>query len=464
MPATWKQVLTEIEQKVPEPTFNRWFRPLCAKQKNDGVLYLIADDEFDALFIEKNFAELIRLHLERIMGPNIDLNITHESPSDVQNRQEEPQQAPEKPLPPIRPVRRSEPEPLRVAQTFTERILRAGLRLQFSFDQFVVGASNEFAHAASRAIVEKPGKIYNPLFLYGSVGLGKTHLANAVGMELTRLDLNRRVHYTNGEAFTNEVIEHIRANDMTTFRNFYRHTIDTLVIDDIQFIAGKEATQNEFFHTFNALHQAGYQIVITSDQYPHEIDKLEERLRSRFQWGLIVDIQPPNIETRIAILKTKAANLDFDLPDDIALYLAKNIRTNIRELEGALLRLHAFTAFNKQPLSLEVAQTLLGRFLQDSHPTISVEMIQKLTCSYFNVKLSDMKGTGRSRAISRPRQIAMYLAKKYTRLSYPQLGSRFGGRDHTTVLSACRKIASAIDHDITITPAVQHLERQLPNY
>lgn len=464
MPATWKEVLTEIEQKVPEPTFNRWFRPLCAKQKNDGVLCLIADDEFDALFIEKNFAELIRLHLKRIMGPNIDLNITHGSSSEVQSGPEDVHRSPKPPVLPARPVRRSELKPVTVIPTFTERIINAGLRLQFSFDQFVVGASNDFAHAASRAIVEKPGQIYNPLFLYGSVGLGKTHLANAIGIELARQDPNRRVHYTTGEAFMNEVIEHIRSNDMATLRNYYRHTIDTLVIDDIQFIAGKEATQNEFFHTFNALHQAGYQVVITSDQYPHEIAKLEERLRSRFQWGLIVDIQPPNIETRIAILKTKAANLDFDLQDDIALYLAKNIRTNIRELEGALLRLHAFSAFNKQPLSLEVAQTLLGRFLQDNHPAMSVEMIQKLTCSYFNVKLSDLKGKGRSRAISRPRQIAMYLAKKYTRLSYPQLGSRFGGRDHTTVLSACRKIASAIDHDATITPAIQNLERQLPRH
>jgi len=501
MTATWEQVLTAIEQRVPEGTFDRWFRPLSAKEDADGSFSLLADDEFDAVFLEKNFSELIRLHLEQITGYRVELHITHTPDAGRGNngalvRSDESQAAP----PPPRPARANQPtaprtngvvqsstkldppapaDPPReqgpdfdaftsatptispVAPTVTERILEAGLKLQYSFEQFVVGGSNEFAHAAALAVHEKPGRVYNPLFLYGSVGLGKTHLLNAVGIELLRTNPACRVRYMTSEAFMNEMIEDMRSKNMGAFRSRFRDGLDALLIDDIQFIAGKDSTQREFFHTFNALHQAGAQIVITSDRYPHEIPDLEERLQSRFQWGLIADIQVPGVETRLAILKQKAANINLELPDDAALFLAENIRSNVRELEGALLRLHAFGEFNNRAVTLGLVKNLLRRFIQENNRQITVEAVQKAVCAYYNIKLSDLKGKSRQRAISRPRQIAMHLAKKLTGQSYPQLGEKFGGRDHTTILSGCRKIKGMVETDKTIASAVQHLEKGL---
>lgn len=472
MTTDWKDVLLAIQQKVPSTTFNRWFKPLTAERFSQSELHLVADDEFDAVFIEKNFAQLIQLHLKRIVGRDLAIKVTHQPQSTdgpttgVRIRPDSPTERSQSggnkqkrskasllSEPPLK-IKPAEPTP-------TERILDCGLKLQYSFENFVVGDSNAFANAACRTVFTHPGRIYNPLFIYGSVGLGKTHLLNAVGIELLRNDPSLRVQYTTTENFMNRLIEHLKAGRMEAFRNHYRKNVDALLVDDIQFLSGKESTKQEFFHTFNTLHQAGKQIVITSDRTPQELHDIEDRLRSRFQWGLIADIQAPSLETRLAIIERKAATLRLELESPVALYLAENIRSNIRELEGALLRLHAYAEFNKKKLTLPLAKTLLRQFLHENNRKISVDQIQKIVCNITNVRLTDLKGKSRKRDIARPRQISMYLAKKYTGLSYPQLGKKFGGRDHTTVLAAHRKIEQLITSDQTVTELVRTIEQRL---
>ena len=468
MAADWKDVLLAIQKKVPSTTFNRWFKPLTAEKLTSSELCLIADDEFDAIFVEKNFAKLIQLHLRRLVGRDLAVKVTHQSAADVpfQRHTTNPRLSSSLELaekqrsrstlltePPldIRPV---EPAP-------TERILESGLKLQYSFDNFVVGDSNAFANAACRTVFNHPGRIYNPLFLYGSVGLGKTHLLNAVGIELLRNDPTLRVQYTTTENFMNRLIEHLKTGQMERFRDHYRKNVDALLIDDIQFLSGKESTKQEFFHTFNSLHQIGKQIVITSDRLPQELNDVEDRLRSRFQWGLIADIQAPSLETRLAIIERKTATLQLELDSSVSLYLAENIRSNIRELEGALLRLHAYAEFNRKKLTLALAKNLLQKFFHEKNRKITAEQIQKIVCNHCNIRLADLKGKSRKRNISRPRQMSMFLAKKYTGLSYPQLGEKFGGRDHTTVLAACRKITELITSDPVTADTVNSLEQRL---
>ncbi|MBN1944945.1 MAG: chromosomal replication initiator protein DnaA [Bradymonadales bacterium] len=470
---------------MPEPTFNRWFRPLSATTTSEGEVLILTDDEFDALFLEKNFSDLIRLHLEQLIGNKVKVRIEHSTrPSVASTASRLATDRPDsetlpisttgsgrppedQPIPQASATDPHDPQSCKVSSavpegpTTTERIILSGLKLQYSFDRYVVGSCNEFAHAAAVAVADRPGEAYNPLFLYGSVGLGKTHLLNAIGIEVIRRHPEKRVLYQTAESFMNALIEHLQGKNMASFRSRYRDGLDVLLIDDIQFIAGKDATQQEFFHTFNALHQMGAQIIITSDRYPHEIPELEERLRSRFQWGLVADIQAPGIETRLAILKNKASCLGLELSDEVALAIGQNVRSNVRELEGALLRLHAFTEFNHQPLTVNLARTLLREFLQENTRQISVESIQKSICNYYNIKLADLRGTSRQRAFSLPRQIAMYLSKKYTGLSYPQLGEKFGGRDHTTVLAACQKITEIMETDRAVRDALFFFEKQL---
>ena len=468
MTTDWKDILIAIQQKVPSTTFNRWFKPLTAERFSQSELHLVADDEFDAVFIEKNFAQLIQLHLKRIVGRDLAIKVTHQTRSNAERtarvdiRQRSQHHSIET-KDRSKTTLLSEP-PLRIAPvepTPTERILECGLKLQYSFENFVVGDSNAFANAACRTVFSHPGRIYNPLFIYGSVGLGKTHLLNAVGIELLRNDPSLRVQYTTTENFMNRLIEHLKCGRMEAFRNHYRNSVDALLVDDIQFLSGKESTKQEFFHTFNTLHQTGKQIVITSDRIPQELNDIEDRLRSRFQWGLIADIQPPSLETRLAIIEQKTATLRLDLDSSVALYLAENIRSNIRELEGALLRLHAYAEFNNKKLTLPLTKSLLKQLLHENNRKITVDQIQKVVCHFSNIRLTDLKGKSRKRDIARPRQISMFLAKKYTGLSYPQLGLKFGGRDHTTVLAACRKIDQLITSDHTIADLVKNIERRL---
>ena len=313
------------------------------------------------------------------------------------------------------------------------------LNPRYTFDSFVVGSSNQFAHAAAQAVAEQPSKAYNPLFLYGGVGLGKTHLMQAVGHLVRQRNRGLRVSYLSAEKFTNEVINALRFERMVSFRDKYR-TVDVLLLDDIQFLAGKERTQEEFFHTFNALYDAQKQIVISSDAPPKEIPTLEERLRSRFEWGLIADIQPPDLETKIAILMKKAESENLALPVEVAEYIARGIRSNIRELEGALVRLHAYGSFCGERLTLPLAESVLKNILAQQEKRISIEAIQRRVAEEFNLRPSDLKVRSNAKSISYPRQVAMYLAKQLTGASLPEIGRAFGGKHHTTVLHSVKKI------------------------
>ena len=321
-----------------------------------------------------------------------------------------------------------------------------GLNPRYTFDTFVVGSSNQFAQAASQAVAELPSKAYNPLFIYGGVGLGKTHLLHAVGHETVRLFPGMTVVYLSSERFTNELINAIRYDRTAEFRARYR-TIDLLLIDDIQFISGKERTQEEFFHTFNDLYESRKQIIVSSDCSPKDIPEIEERLRSRFEWGLIADIQPPDFETRVAILKKKAAVERVRLADDVAYLIASRVKSNIRELEGSLTRMIAFCALTGREMSIELAQEVLAELWGDEEKIITIDQVQRKVCELFGLKLSDLKAKTRTKTVAFPRQVAMYLARKLTHLSLAEVGRAFGGKDHTTVLHAVDKISALLEDD-----------------
>jgi chromosomal replication initiator protein len=330
------------------------------------------------------------------------------------------------------------------------------------FENFVKGSCNELAYAACKAVAENPGKIYNPLFIYGGAGLGKTHLLHAIGNELRASSPNMRVLYVTSEMYFNELVDSIRTNRMLNFRKRYREECDALLIDDVQFFARKGHTQDEFFHTFNALHASRKPIVFTSDRFPEEIEKLEERIRSRFQWGLTTDIKPPPLETRIAILTQKAEQRGMLLPDDVAMFIANRIRTNVRRLEGALTSLAAYASLKGEGVTIEMAKKALEELLPDEDRAVTVDQVCKLVSAYFSVKVFDIKGEKRYRAISRPRQVAMYLTRRFTKLSYPDIGAYFGNRDHSTVMSAVKKIESLLDkEDTELKRSIEVLSRQL---
>jgi chromosomal replication initiator protein len=315
----------------------------------------------------------------------------------------------------------------------------AGLNPRYTFDTFIVGSSNQFAHAASRAVAEAPSRSYNPLFIYGGVGLGKTHLMHAVGQYVLQHDRNLKLTYISSERFMNEMINAVRYDRVIDFRERYR-TVDVLLVDDIQFLAGKEGTQTEFFHTFNALYDSQKQIVLSSDCPPHEIPSLEERLRSRFEWGLIADIQSPDLETKIAILKKKAETEAVPLPDDVAIYIAGRIKSNIRELEGSLIRLIAYASLTGQEISLPLTQEVLKNILEHDEKAVTIETIQKYVADYYNLKLADLKSRNNSKSVAMPRQVAMYLCKSLTHASLPEIGRSFGGKHHSTVIHSIRKV------------------------
>ncbi len=333
---------------------------------------------------------------------------------------------------------------------------------KYTFDNFVIGASNQFAHAACKAVANQPGDHYNPLFIYGGVGLGKTHLVNAIGHQILDRNPDRRVIYLSSESFMNELITALRRDHMDDFKGRFRR-IDVLILDDVQFLAGRERTQEEFFHTFNSLYEAHRQIVLTSDKFPKEIPDLEERLRNRFEWGLIADIQPPDMETRVAILQKKAEAEGIDLPHDVALFLASNIDSNVRVLEGSLTRLGAFASLNKCEITVDFARQVLQSILREKDSTISIESIQKAICEFFHVRPTDLRSKKRTRTVAVPRQVAMYLCRRYTQASFPVIGDRFGGRDHSTVIHATQVVDQRIKQDPTFRATIERLERMLEN-
>jgi len=331
---------------------------------------------------------------------------------------------------------------------------------KYTFDNFVVGASNQFAHAASKAVANQPGDHYNPLFIYGGVGLGKTHLVNAIGHQILEKFPDRRILYLSSESFMNELITALRRDRMEEFKSRFRR-IDVLILDDVQCLAGRERTQEEFFHTFNSLYESHRQIILTSDKFPKEIPDLEERLRNRFEWGLIADIQPPDMETRVAILEKKAEVEHIELPYDVALFLASNIDSNVRELEGSLTRLGAFASLNKAEITVDFARQVLQNILRERDSRITIESVQKAVCEFFHIKPADLRSKRRTRTIALPRQVAMYLCRRYTQASFPVIGDRFGGRDHSTVIHATQVIDHRLKEDATFRATIERLERVL---
>ena len=338
---------------------------------------------------------------------------------------------------------------------------RRGIQLnpKYTFKNFVVGAGNQFAHAACMAVAEQPGHTYNPLFIYGGVGLGKTHLLNAIGNHVAeKSDL--RIAYLTTEQFTNEVINSIRYDKMMDLRKRYRH-IDMLMIDDIQFLVGKERTQEEFFHTFNALYEGHKQIVLSSDRFPKDMPDIEERLRSRFEWGLIADLQPPDVETRIAILRKKSEDEGVTLPEDVVQYLSTTMKSNVRELEGSLVRLGAYASLTGQVITLDLAKNVLRDLIGDKKKIVAMDDIQEVVCAQFHVKMTELKSRRRSKTLVHPRQIAMYLCRELTDASYPEIGRQFGGKDHTTIIHACRQVAKAKETDTMLQTTIETLKEQI---
>jgi chromosomal replication initiator protein len=442
----WESALSTLEGRIKPHNFEMWLRPIHCTGIDGQRITLTAPSKWIKEWFQDNYQSIV---LDAIRAQtNTEYEIVFEvrelEPSAEAGLTANPPAAP-------RPVPSEKSEPT----TATD------LLAKYTFDAYVVGPSNQLAHAASRAVAEIPAGKYNPLFIYGGVGLGKTHLVHAIGHRLREKHPQWRILYIKTEAFINEFITCIRNGKIDEFRTRYREKCDVLLMDDIQFLAGKDRTQEEFFHTFNSLFEGHKQMVFTADKYPHEIPDLEDRLRSRFQNGLIADIQPPELETRIAILKKKAEMDDINLPDDVAIYLATNIKSNVRELEGLLIRVAAFAGLQEQPITIEFAKETLKNFLTQAAHSLTVEAVQKEVANYFNVKLTDLKSPKRHQAIARPRQIAMYLARKLCKASYPELGQRFGGKDHTTVLSACRKIESLCSSDPKTRHTVEELERHL---
>ena len=409
-------------------SFLRLIKPLAVVE--DNVFLAVAED-FTKNYVETTLRQAIASALSDVLGREVRIAVTVDASVSPPQLPKDDEPAAEKPRasgrPPITPAPFEDPH----------------LNPRYTFDTFVIGASNRFAHAAALAVAESPGKTYNPLFIYGDSGLGKTHLLHAIGHYTRQIKPQTKVRYVNSEEFTNDFINSIRDDRSLIFKRQYRE-VDVLLIDDIQFLQGKEQTMEEFFHTFNALHNAGKHVVITSDVSPRNLDGIEERMRTRFEWGLMTDVQPPDLETRIAILRKKAQADDVAAPSDVLEYIASNITSNIRELEGALIRVTAFAALNKQPVDLSLAQVVLKDLISDDDSEITAATIIGKTAEYFGITMEELTGTSRSRVFVTARQIAMYLCRQLTDLSLPKIGEHFGGKDHTTVMYAVRKVEDQI--------------------
>src|SRR5216684_2723451 len=446
----WKRALGRLRARLSRHTFQTYFEPIKPVSQYADELTLAHSSKFMIDWVRDNLLDVLVQDLEAQHGAKCTVRfVVRERPGT------------EADVPTAQPAR---PEaPASVATTSPGIPVRPpALNTKYTFDSFVVGPSNQFAVAACTAVANAPGKAYNPLFLYGGVGLGKTHLVHAVGNHALKANPNCHVLYLSSEAFTNDLIHALEQHKMPEFRARYREKCDILLLDDIQFLGNKKQTMEEFFHTFNALHEAGKQIFVTSDKLPNEIEGFEERLRSRFQWGLIADIQPPEVETRVAILKKKAATDHIDLPDDVALFLGTHIRSNVRELEGSLIRLAAFASLTGgAALTVELAQDVLKNILVVRGDKPDVETIIKVVAEAMQVKPQDIKGDRRQQNIARARQVAMYLTRKITALSYPVIGERFGGKDHSTVINAEQRIQQLMGEEPELRATVESLMRRL---
>jgi chromosomal replication initiator protein len=439
----WNKALANIEKKISKPSFETWMKSTKAHSLQGDTLVITAPNEFARDWLEQRYSQLIAEILYDITGESLAVKFII-----PQNSGDEEHDLPNPP----KKVQKEEDQ---------HELLGSMLNPKYTFDTFVIGSGNRFAHAASLAVAEAPAKAYNPLFIYGGVGLGKTHLMHAIGHYVLDHNPSAKVVYLSSEKFTNEFINSIRDNKAEEFRNKYRK-VDVLLIDDIQFLAGKESTQEEFFHTFNTLHEESKQIVISSDRPPKEIPTLEDRLRSRFEWGLITDITPPDLETRIAILRKKAKAEGLDIPNEVMLYIANQIDTNIRELEGALIRVVAYSSLINKDINADLAAEALKDIIPSSKPkVITILDIQRVVGEHYNVKLEDFKAKKRTKSVAFPRQIAMYLSRELTDFSLPKIGEEFGGRDHTTVIHAHEKISKLVQTDAQLQRQIQEINEIL---
>ncbi|WP_223702792.1 chromosomal replication initiator protein DnaA [Sutcliffiella deserti] len=441
----WLKALNEIEKKISKPSFETWLKSTKAYSLKGDNLVITAPNEFARDWLESRYSNLIGETITDITGE--ELTIKFIIPQNQSDEEIEIKTPPAK-------IKRDD-DPIEIPQNM--------LNPKYTFDTFVIGSGNRFAHAASLAVAEAPAKAYNPLFIYGGVGLGKTHLMHAIGHYVIEHNPGAKVVYLSSEKFTNEFINSIRDNKAVNFRNKYR-SVDVLLIDDIQFLAGKEQTQEEFFHTFNTLHEESKQIVISSDRPPKEIPTLEDRLRSRFEWGLITDITPPDLETRIAILRKKAKAEGLDIPNEVMLYIANQIDSNIRELEGALIRVVAYSSLINKDINADLAAEALKDIIPSSKPRmVTILDIQKTVGEEYNVRLEDFKAKKRTKSVAYPRQIAMYLSRELTDFSLPKIGEEFGGRDHTTVIHAHEKISRLVQTDTSLQKQIKAISEQLKN-
>ncbi|PHV70624.1 chromosomal replication initiator protein DnaA [Sporanaerobium hydrogeniformans] len=435
----WEAILNIIELETSSVSFNTWFKETALIDMDSTTLTIGVKNEFTKEILNTRYLELIKNSAMQIL--NKEYSIKFVLPNEQTTIEK-------------KNIKKSDQlqDPLNIPSNLNPR---------YVFDSFVVGNSNRMAHAAALAVAEAPARAYNPLFLYGGVGLGKTHLMHSIAHYILDQNPNAKVIYASSEKFTNELINSIRDDKNESFRNKYRN-IDVLLIDDIQFIAGKERTQEEFFHTFNTLHEANKQIIISSDRPPKEIETLEDRLRSRFEWGLIADIQSPDLETRIAILRKKAEIESLSVPEEVLLFIAKTVISNIRELEGALNRILAFSSLTNKPITVELANEALKDLISKDKPKIiTADYIQDTVAAYFHLKPEELRSSKRTRSIAYPRQIAMYLCRKLTDLSLPKIGERFGGRDHTTIIHGFEKISKDLQTDIELSQIINELESKI---
>jgi chromosomal replication initiator protein len=439
----WDQILGSIEAKVGQHSFHTWFKPTTLLADDGLRLAVRVPNLLFTEWLPKHYSVVLSEALRDVGRPD---SVVVFVPEDARN---------------ATPARIPSAAILTTYSVGDDVVHSVntpsvGLNPRYSFDTFIVGPSNQFAHAACRAVAEAPSRSYNPLFIYGGVGLGKTHLMHAIGHYTLQHHHGLVLTYISSERFMNEMINALRHDRVLDFRERYR-SVDVLLVDDIQFVSGKEGTQTEFFHTFNALHDAQKQIVISSDRPPHEIPALEERLRSRFEWGLIADIQPPDIETKIAILKKKAETESVPLPDGVAMYMASRIKSNIRELEGSLIRLIAYASLQGRPLSMELAQEVLRNVIDHDDKAITIEQIQKFVADYYQLKLTELKSRNNSKSIAMPRQVAMYLCKSLTHASLPEIGRSFGGKHHSTVIHSIKKVEDLRKRDTAFNALMHNL-------
>ena len=457
--AVWEQILDNLQKSVAEVVCKQWIRPLLPLSMNEDIFELGAPNDFHREWVESRYLNIIKDSVVEVTQKNLNIvlkNLNLKSSSEPVEEQQ---------------ILFSKDKPDSVetsdGQEKFEHLSKIApgdastLNPRYTFESFVTGNSNRFAHAAALAVAESPGTVYNPFFIYGGVGLGKTHLMHAIGHEILKRNPEMSVLYISSEKFTNELINSIRNNTTEEFRQKYRK-IDVLLVDDMQFLYKKVGTQEEFFHTFNALYDAKKQIILSSDRPPREIETLEERLRSRFEWGLQTDIQAPDLETRVAILKKKAVLENISVPNDALFYIASRIDSNIRELEGALTRVVAYSSINNQPITTElVSEAMNAIYPKERTQAITIELIQEIVAAYYSLDVKELSAKKRTRELAFPRQIAMYLCRKLTDYSLPQIGNEFGGRDHTTVLHACEKIDKDRQEDTKLDAAIKELMQRI---